>query len=133
MKNKKITFLSTLVNWTWELPQTLLGFILKLIYSVEKTENYNDIKLVHLAKSRIGISLGRYILVHKKPLVRTKKHEYGHCRQSKYFGPLYLIIIGLPSITLNVLSQLIGGKFSDNYYNRFPENWADKLGKVAKR
>lgn len=132
MKDKKITILSTIVNWTWELPQTLLGFILKLMYNVHKVEEYNNIKLVYLSTARIGISLGRYVLVSKRASITTKRHEYGHCIQSKYLGPLYLIVVGLPSITFNIISSMIGGKFADNYYNRFPENWADKLGKVTR-
>lgn len=132
MKDKKITVLSTIINWTWELPQTLLGFIMRMIYSVDRIEEYNNIKLVYLSTARIGISLGRYVLVSKYASNITKKHEYGHCIQSKYLGPLYLLVIGLPSITLNILSTKIKGNFAANYYNRFPENWADKLGKVAR-
>jgi hypothetical protein len=41
-------------------------------------------------------------------------------------GPLYLIVVGLPSIIQNILGKL--GIISDlNYYKRYPENWANKL------
>ena len=56
-----------------------------------------------------GISLGKYSLVNtchyrvklEDSLKRdTVRHEaIGHAKQSLYFGPLYLIIIGLSSIT----------------------------------
>lgn len=129
---KKVTVWSTIINWTWELPQTLLGWILTLFYQVRNTQDYQDVKVVYLEKARIGISLGRYIIFYHWASENTHKHEYGHTRQSKYLGPLYLLVVGLPSITLNILSSIIGGKFASNYYNRFPEDWADKLGNVTR-
>lgn len=61
--------------------------------------------------------------------VRTKKHEYGHSRQSLYLGPLYLIVVGLPSIIwAGFVYNLVRKEIS--YYDVYPENWADKLGGV---
>ena len=120
------------INWTWELPQTLLGWVIMKKVKVYKIENFKGVKLVLMEDKKFGISLGRYVIINKRHSQNTKNHEYGHCIQSKIFGPLYLLIIGLPSITLNILSDIIGGEFKSNYYNRFPENWADKLGKVER-
>ncbi|MFV2015835.1 MAG: hypothetical protein ACC656_10425 [Candidatus Heimdallarchaeota archaeon] len=124
--------ITTIINWTWELPQTLLGWIVMRVYEVRRIKDYQDVKMVLLQNALIGISLGRYIIFHYQANNNTKKHEYGHTKQSKYLGPLYLIVVGLPSIILNILSRIIGGKFAKNYYNRFPENWADKLGRVTR-
>lgn len=43
-------------------------------------------------------------------------------------GPIYLIAVGIPSLTLSILSQF-SKKVRQNYFKLFPENWADKLGK----
>ena len=47
---------------------------------------------------------------------------------NKKFGPLYLIIIGLPS----AIGNLIHRKFKFDYYKQPWEAWADKLGGVKR-
>jgi hypothetical protein len=91
-----------------------------------------------------GASLGNFILLdelykqyypEKSPyrymLENTAKHEHGHQIQSLYFGFLYLLIIGLPSVLNNIRSR-IANKDSKWYYSRYPEKWADKLGGVER-
>lgn len=114
----------------WQLPQHLLAKFLIKIYNASYEEDYNGKSIYHIDKYW-GISLGNYIIINKHSNDNTIKHEYGHSIQSLYFGPLYLFIIGLPSITMNVLSRV---KILDprNYYNRWPESWADQLGGVAR-
>jgi hypothetical protein len=46
-------------------------------------------------------------------------------------GPLYLFIVGIPSVTMNMLTKAKILK-RENYYKRWPETWADKLGKVKR-
>jgi hypothetical protein len=59
------------------------------------------------------------------------KHEYGHTLQSKMLGWLYLPIICVPSLILFTLTTIDILDYAD-YYKRFPENWADKLGGVRR-
>lgn len=82
------------------------------------------------------VCLGEVILINTKmypldlsPLVL--KHEGGHQKQSHYLGWLYLLIIGLPSIILNIISRY-NKKVYTNYFNYFPENRADKLVKIKR-
>lgn len=58
----------------------------------------------------------------------TIKHELGHCIQSKYLGPLYLLVIGIPSITWVMLRRMIP-KLRKNYsyYDFYTEKFANKL------
>jgi hypothetical protein len=130
-----------MIKYLYQLPQNLLGLILIVLFRGKKLQDYND-KKVYLVKGYFIISLGDYILISKRwynswdvysPWVdRFLAHEYGHCRQSEILGPLYLIIVGIPSFIFNQISQH-NRKFAVNYYNRFPENWADKLGKVERK
>jgi hypothetical protein len=76
-----------------------------------------------------GVSLGNYIFLDEASRVWDRDHEYGHSRQSKMLGPLYLLIVGLPSVIMNLISRA-SPKFAAGYYTRFPENWADRLGGV---
>jgi len=124
-----------LVYYTWCLPQTLLGHIVLLFCKKIEKKQYK-LSTVHIIDNVFGVSLGRHIIVgHAYNDERTIKHEYGHVLQSLMLGPLYLPVVGLPSAIMNIISRFdyIWGKgnFADNYYERWPENWADKLGGVA--
>lgn len=121
--------------YLWQLPQHLLALILLIFFKPLKKENYKH-TTVHTIKFKNigGLSLGNYVFVQEFGSEKLVKHEYGHSRQSIYLGPLYLLVVGLPSISMNTLSGIAYKfgyyKLHDNYYNRFPENWADKLGEV---
>lgn len=121
--------------YIWQLPQHLLTLFLLIFWRPVYKEKYKHITVFRV-KQKIGISLGNYSFVNVGCSQFTIKHEYGHSRQSLYLGPLYLIIVGLPSITMNILGNILyyfgHYTFHDNYYKRFPENWADKLGGVKR-
>ena len=54
-----------------------------------------------------AITLGNYVFVGLNSEYRlTVKHELGHTIQSKILGPLYLIVIGIPSIIYCGLRRL---------------------------
>ncbi|MBN2864081.1 MAG: hypothetical protein JXN62_13020 [Bacteroidales bacterium] len=119
-----------MIKYFWQLPQTLLALILLMIYKYDDRFTYNG-KTVYVSKNFPGgVSLGEIIIVRSK-YSKTIKHEYGHSKQSMCFGWLYLIIIGIPSLTFNIMTR-IGTLKPETYYNRFPENWADKLGNVKR-
>lgn len=132
-------------TWLWELPQHILAIILIMIFgriSSVQDKDYPGVHFVTLKRGNFAISLGRYILIDHNWWhgdsrdIRLKGHEYGHTRQSLYFGPLYLIIIGIPSFTQNILGDILHKlgypKYRGNYYSRFPEDWADRLGNVRR-
>ena len=120
--------------YIWQLPQNLLGLILRMLYTTDNKIIYKD-KTVRICKKfNGGISLGETIIVNKfpnnQPSWNTVKHEWGHTKQSLYFGPLYLIIIGIPSI---VWALLYGTVIKNVSYSAFCiEDWADKLGNVKR-
>ena len=121
--------------YIWQLPQHLIGLALIFFSKAKYKENIGTSK-IFIHNYQWGISLGQYIIVSKNSSNQVHKHEYGHSIQSKYFGWFYLLVIGLPSIIQNIISRItykLGyKKYSSNYYNRYPENWADKLGKVVR-
>lgn len=129
-------------RWTWELPQTLLGACLIPFYkkTLLKVIEYDDTKVYLYDKFPGGISLGYYTHLDwnkkdhntytiREGLKNSIKHESsGHGRQSKYLGPFYLLIIGIPSIIHCWAHQISDKEW--NYYSFPTERWADKLGKV---
>jgi hypothetical protein len=51
-------------------------------------------------------------------------------------GPLYLLVIGVPSSLragYAAARYLVTKEPWDGYYDGFPENWADRLGGVRSR
>ncbi len=116
-------------EWFWQFPQTLSGSILKFLLKerILKTviiwENYFN-KEVHLIKGfNKGFSLGKHVFIDLNYNPITTQHELGHSKQSQILGPLYLIIIGLPSL---IHAYLYKGLPKD-YYNFYTEKWANKL------
>ena len=131
--------------YLWQLPQNLMALclwgILKIsgrIISVEKQQELPGILILWIRFPYLAASLGRYIFIDEKFRKVTVMHEYGHCIQSKYWGPLYLLVIGLPSaIFCNLWDDLFHQKWALEkrlkwYYTRYPENQADKLAGVIR-
>ena len=125
--------------WFWQFPQHLLALIILRVFKATYAQNqpYPG-KSIYTVKKFIGVSLGNCIIVNENASELTIKHEYGHSRQSVWLGPLYLLVIGIPSAIFNNLwDRLFHKKWKITkrlkwYYGRFPENWADKLGSVTR-
>jgi hypothetical protein len=126
------------IIFLWELPQNILGIIVWLFsrHKISKAEILHG--RLFFQTTGFGISLGSFIFFSNSDndtapkTSPNKAHEYGHAIQSLIFGPLYLILVGFPSVSRYIYSSIyfrikkIGWK---NYYKGYPENWADKLGK----
>ena len=124
--------------YIWMLPQNLLGLCVKYLFKTTYLSKYMECDLYTIICSFIpGVSLGKYIFVNWRTrrgyFHFTVRHEYGHYLQGKIFGPLYLLVIGLPSV-INNLRARIDNHVAVTYYDRYPEKWANELGskKVGK-
>lgn len=126
--------MKNIIFWTWCFPQTLLGFILKLIYK-GKPFNFNG-KTIYIWNNDSGsISLGKYVLLHVHHYNDdiVVKHELGHQKQSFILGWLYLPIIGLPSLIWANCFEKYRQKKKISYYSFYTEKWANKLMKLEMR
>ncbi len=117
----------------WELPQLVLGFMLFLVYkkNIIKRSEFRQTRIYVIKGLMGGLSLSWLIFL--KPGLdhyRVLAHEYGHSRQSLYLGWLFLPVIGLPSIIRSLIWKKYPMK-QKRYYQAFPENWADRLGKYT--
>jgi hypothetical protein len=132
-------------SYLWALPQNMVGLmVLKYLQHKKAIESQRGSELlesvnIYFVDSELdfaGVSLGVYIFIGGSyPDVQTAiMHEEGHCLQSMILGPLYLLVVGIPSVIMNIMSAWSlkhgDGAFYNNYYKRWPESWADKLGKV---
>ena len=113
-----------MIKWIWQLPQNLLGLIVAAVTRAVKDTNGAYVTY----RYRFGVSLGNYIIFGGSYSTRDLRHEQGHQKQSLYLGPLYLIVIGLPSVIGNLLDRFLWF----DYYKQPWEAWADKLGGVKR-
>lgn len=122
--------MKTVLLWLWQLPQNILGLLVILFTGAHKIAGTNE--WVAFRRSYFGVSLGNYIIFGGTDgSADSLKHEYGHQRQSKILGPLYLILIGIPSLLGNIVFRLF--KIDSRHYYKLPwEAWADKLGGVIR-
>jgi hypothetical protein len=128
-----------LALWLWQLPQNLLGLLLIGILGWVVPIDMKGSKNHHLPSSllflhsrmRGGISLGRYIILNGMYTTdfNTWYHERGHSIQSMILGPLYLPVIGLPSL---LWAAWWNAGRNVSYYRFYTERWADKLGGVQR-
>ena len=91
----------TAAQWTWGLPQTLLGAALYTAHRNDDHFDYRGAKATAWDKDT-GISLGKYIFVPQRASESAEHflldHEYGHTLQSLILGPFYLLLVGAPSM-----------------------------------
>ena len=135
MKEKILSVLS----YIWQLPQNVLGLVVILVLKARKVTVAGGVCYwVHSSGSFCGVCLGRYIILYEKFFPSVLSHEIGHSIQSKYLGPLYLLVIGIPSaVFTNLWSKWFHKDWDDMrrvswYYNRPWEAWADRLGGVRR-
>ena len=135
--------IKNILLYIWQLPQNIIGGLVllfcKLCYGINECIYYdwtlgieNKYKYYVCKKFSGGISLGNHIIVSSDYWL-TVKHEIGHQKQSSYLGPLYLFVIGIPSI---IWAGLYGTKLfpytKNEYYKFYTEKWADELSNIIR-
>lgn len=127
---------------TWGILQTFLGVIMFAKHFKSKHYAYHG-AIITEWNVKSSMSLGLFVFVTSDPYFAPKYegqisiqelskrllvHEYGHTIQSLILGPLYLIIIGIPS----TLWGFVGAKKRKDdqipYGAFFTEGWANRLG-----
>jgi hypothetical protein len=132
-----------LASAVWELPQNLLGAIVFAAAWVRGGIRHIDVEAGRLVIEAppLGISLGSFVFYNHEgsryfppdPLMR--QHELGHTYQSRWLGPFYLLAVGAPStarVLYGIAFREITGRRWPGYFAGFPENWADRLGDIAR-
>ncbi len=117
--------------YIWQLPQNLLGLGLLLLCRLRHVPVRKDSGYYILEKFWAGgVSLGNYIFIlSSDDSENTRRHESGHQVQSRWLGPFYLLVVGLPSACLCLLAKR-SRAISRTYFRHFPESWADKISHI---
>ena len=125
MENKDVLYWILFVILTiWQLPQFIVSLVMFLFIGETEVIRNGHFNICFRGKKMLGgISLGPFSFVSPGLAASDVKiaHEFdGHTVDSKIFGPLYLFIIGIPSL----LNAIFG--FTKSYYDFYTEKWANK-------
>ena len=122
--------MKNIILFVWQLPQAILGFFLFLYFlianKIVKSEEHKIIEScwiegiyhVPVIGTNFGVSLGVFIFYTiDNPLIM--EHELGHVPDSRFFGWLYLVLIGLPGTIWRIIAEidLRAGRCADWYWN----------------
>ncbi|MBQ6160572.1 MAG: hypothetical protein IJK24_06485 [Oscillospiraceae bacterium] len=128
-------FLYLLCQWTWGLPQNLVGAAFYLWYRAKGCRHfrYQGAKVVVWPKKTGSMSMGSFLFMYPGWTPENREllaHEYGHTIQSLFFGPLYLLTVGVPSIIWAGSPALQRRRQTRHigYYSVYPEKQASSLG-----
>lgn len=123
------------IKYIWQLPQNLLGVLWKnvkkegIIIGISNDDLRSVEAKGYLMKAGGAVTLGQYVFISQTYQDQSAviRHECGHVKQSLILGPLYLIVIGIPSILHAWLNDYIGCDEEEGYSHFYTEKWADKL------
>ena len=132
------------VQCTWGCIQSLLGLLNYLLHIKDRHYFYHGAVITEW-NDKSSVSLGMFVFVTKEPYFYNKLkkeytieelshrllvHEYGHTIQSLILGPLYLIVMGIPSTLWGFLPSLNKKRKKEgiSYFSFFTEKWANYLG-----
>ena len=131
-------------QWTWGVIQSSLGLVNFMLHIRDKHYFYHGAVITEW-QDKSSVSLGMFVFVTSQPFFYDKLkseytmeelsqrllvHEYGHTIQSLFLGPLYLILIGIPSTLWGFLPSLNKKRKTErlSYFSFFTEKWANNLG-----
>lgn len=129
-----MTALYMLWQMSWGIIQTLAGAVLFLGNLGKRHYRYHGAVVTEWEYSG-SVSLGMFIFLSSRPEEKSRRkvltHEYGHTIQSLILGPLYLLVIGLPSVVWAGLPPLarLRARRNISYYRLYTERWANFLGR----
>lgn len=115
------------LSFVWQAPQSIVGLFMLIFFAI-----FGKVKLISYKKLCFafeadlmsgGISLGNFAFlspISAKKLPVVAHEQEGHTVDSKIWGPLYLFVIGLPS-----LIHAAGNNY-ECYYDFYTERWANK-------
>jgi hypothetical protein len=131
-KNKFLTVLVNILLFPWLVLQWLPGLLfLAVFHNCEWYVNEDArVRVIKVNKGHLFgtacFSCGPIIFVTPNCSENTLKHETGHSVQSLIFGPLFHILISIPSV-IRFWVRRLGNKSHEWYLSGWPEGGC-KLG-----
>lgn len=140
MKVVKFVFCA-LVQWTWGIIQNVIGLVMFLVFLTNKHFVFRT-SVVTCWKIPYSLGCGMFIFLNDTEIetysqeVNSKMdydllvHEYGHCLQSILLGPLFFMVIAIPSIIWASVPyfERLRKRKGLSYYYLYCEKWANRIG-----
>ena len=135
-RSKIFDFFFYFIQWTWCLPVNIVGGIAYLICTKilkRPHQKFGYANIVYLPWKQGGLSMGLFIFMrdkheNEKWTYNTRIHEYGHTWQCLLLGPLYYIVVALPSAVWCNFFAKYREKNYVSYYKLYCESWANSWG-----
>ena len=122
-----------LLQFTWGLTVNLAGLLVFLFCrSRFHSKKFCNTIVTCLPGNRGGLSLGIFIFLSvcdTREVDRICAHEYGHTIQCLLLGPLYWIVVAIPSVIWYLFFAGYRKKRGIPYDTLFCERWATAWGK----
>lgn len=134
-----------LSRFTWELPQTFLGYEYSnyrlIVSDIEKVKYFDGATYVINQSNATtnGVTLGNYININTQESIPIDSdgrfapytdglfaHEYGHYLQSQRYGLGYLFSHGIPSIISAIKSKNKHETYKGNKYSKHNVFWTER-------
>ena len=112
-----------MIQCTWGILQTTAGAFLFLLSGRKKRFFFRG---AVVTECNFSVSLGMFVFVRTKS-AELLRHEYAHTLQSLMLGPLYLLVIGLPSILWAGVFVNYRKRRNIPYRSFYTEKWADRI------
>ena len=113
--------------YLWQLPQNLIGLVY-LAFCFDRVKITKQGGAVFYATKHVrgGMTMGRYVFISPKNIAREPvyDHEFGHVRQSKRWGWLWLPVFAIPSGLHCLFCR------AATYYHFYTERSANRLGGI---
>ncbi|WP_295729679.1 FG-GAP-like repeat-containing protein [uncultured Muribaculum sp.] len=119
-------------RFTWQLPQTLLGYEWAAMNNtfgcVDDVQYYGGTTVVtsKMMSHSTAVTMGNYIVggtdLEASPYNSLFQHEYGHYLQSQKWGPLWINAFGVPSLVSMAYDKVTGKKTHKWFYTEIDAN-----------
>lgn len=139
-KNILKDILFYLIQWTWGMPVNIIGGIAYLVCTKVlkyRHQKFGYANIVYMPWNAGGLSLGLFIFMKDRGeepnpwSYNTRIHEYGHTWQCLLLGPLYFIVVAIPSVVWCNCFAGYREKNKVSYYWLYCESWANAWGQRA--
>ena len=119
-----------ILQFTWGLPVNLAGLLVFLCCGRFRHETFHNSIVTYLPGNCGGLSLGIFIFIssQRADAASLCAHEYGHTVQCLFLGPLYWLIVAIPSFAWYHFFAGFREKHRIPYDWLYCERWATAWG-----
>lgn len=140
MKEMTAYNLCAFVQWTWGLPQNILGFFM-LICNIRKPHCMFRSAVVTVWDRPYSVGCGMFVFLGSERVFGgnlkmqrdTLVHEYGHAVQSLALGVLFIPLVALPSVAWAFAPFFVRLRRERgvSYYALYCESLANEIGDIV--